>query len=83
MAKERFVELGELDSNFKQLVEIVHIFSQTFVICPVTEDIILSLNPHILNSVVVLVAEQETGQLIRELWGENLYGYGGTFWLAG
>ena len=43
------------------------------------EDLILGLNEDILNSIVVLVAEQESVELVDKILSENLNDKKGTF----
>ena len=43
------------------------------------EDLILGLNEDILNSIVVLVAEQESVELVDKILSENLNDRKGTF----
>ena len=74
-----FVESGEEDGQLMQFIEIVEVLGEAFVICAVGEDVVFRLDPDVLDCVVVLVAQQETVELVSELFGQELGRRRGTF----
>ena len=59
------------------------VLCQTFEVDPVGEDSFLGLNPHVLDGVIILVAQQKPAKLVDKVLGKELYDKCPTFWLLG